>query len=79
MQKKIHFDSIDDVIRFSNIAVCCPFDIDIGKNSHEMIDAKSIMGIMSLDLSDPLIVDYEGQDQNLEEYLKAHEKYITTY
>lgn len=38
-----------------------------------MIDAKSIMGIMSLDLSDPLIVDYEGQAQNLEEYLKAHE------
>ena len=51
----IMLSSIGDVKRFVNIAYAQPFDIDIVSGRYT-IDAKSIMGIFSLDLSKPITV-----------------------
>jgi phosphotransferase system HPr-like phosphotransfer protein len=55
--KKIKFagDVIDDVKKFVNIAGKCDYDVDVVSGRY-VVDAKSIMGIFSLDLSNELTV-----------------------
>ncbi len=52
---KIKLNNIDDVKRLNTIlcTIPCEFDINIGKGA---IDAKSIMGLMALDISKPLVL-----------------------
>jgi phosphotransferase system HPr-like phosphotransfer protein len=52
------------------MAVSCPFDIDIGTDRN-MIDAKSIMGVMSLGLNRPLRVSCEQDDQAFDQMLDS--------
>ena len=49
----IKLDSIDEVKEFVALTNKCAFDIDLMSGRYA-IDAKSIMGIFSLDLSKPL-------------------------
>lgn len=59
---KVVLDSIDKVKSFSSI--CSNYESRIFLQSNRyMIDAKSIMGILSLDLTQPLNVIYEGMDE----------------
>ena len=69
-QKKIKLTSIMDVKEFVTVASDCDFDINIFYN-RVVIDAKSILGVLSLDLSKALTVEYEGYDRALEEILDA--------
>ena len=59
-----------DVKEFVTVAGDCDFDINIFYN-RVVIDAKSILGVLSLDLSKTLTVEYEGYDRALEEILDA--------
>ncbi len=52
----IQLSSIMAVKEFVNIVNKCPYDIDLS-SSRYVVDAKSIMGIFSLDLSKTLKVD----------------------
>ena len=49
----IMIDSIVDAKNFVNIVNTCDFDIDL-ESGRYLVDAKSIMGIFSLDLSKPI-------------------------
>ena len=69
-QKKIKLTSIMDVKEFVTVAGDCDFDINIFHN-RVVIDAKSVLGVLSLDLSKALTVEYEGYDRALEEILDA--------
>lgn len=55
MTKKIQLRSIDDVKKFVNLVNNYSCDIDLVSGRYT-IDAKSIMGIFSLDLSKPIDV-----------------------
>lgn len=57
----IQLNSILDVKEFVNIVNKCPYDIDL-TSSRYVVDAKSIMGIFSLDLSKPIKVDVHSDD-----------------
>ena len=57
----IQLNSILDVKEFVNIVNKCPYDIDL-TSSRYVVDAKSIMGIFSLDLSKPIKVDVHTDD-----------------
>ena len=57
----IQLNSILDVKEFVNIVNKCPYDIDL-TSSRYVVDAKSIMGIFSLDLSKPIKVDVNTDD-----------------
>lgn len=46
-------------------AVRCPFDIDIVSKGKIFIDAKSILGVLSLGIEEPLELKYEGYDDEL--------------
>ena len=52
----IMLNSIMDVKEFVNIVNRFPYEIDLS-SSRYVVDAKSIMGIFSLDLSKPIKVD----------------------
>ncbi len=61
----------DDVKGFVHEAEQCDFDIDISYN-HYVVDAKSILGVLGLDLRKPLTVEYTGYNPSFERYLSSH-------
>ena len=69
---QISLNSIDKVKSFVNAISQFEFDFDLISGRY-VIDAKSIMGIFSLDLSKPLQLDFAEWN---EEYKSAVEKYM---
>ena len=59
---------VDEVKEFVAAATRCDFDIDISYNRF-VVDAKSIVGVLGLDLNQILTVSYNGYDQEFEDYL----------
>ncbi|MCD7715624.1 MAG: HPr family phosphocarrier protein [Lachnospiraceae bacterium] len=66
--REIRLKTVEDVREFVQTADRCSFDVDI-LNGETRIDAKSIMGVMSLDLTQDLEVLCEGEDPDLERVL----------
>lgn len=71
-QRKIKISSIAEAKDFVSRAGSCDFDINIFYN-RVIIDAKSILGVLSLDLTKVLTVEYDGEDRELEKFLAAHD------
>ena len=71
---QISLNSIDKVKSFVNDISKFDFDFDLVSGRY-VIDAKSIMGIFSLDLSKPIDLAIHTED-NLNEILEALEPYI---
>lgn len=71
---KISLNSIDKVKSFVNSLTKFDTDFDLISGRY-VIDAKSIMGIFSLDLSKPIDLNIHAED-NLDEVLSALEPYI---
>ncbi len=65
--------SINDVKDFVNIVSRYDFDVDLTSGRY-VVDAKSIMGIFSLDLSKPIKV--EVHDDNCDEFIGSLSKFI---
>ena len=59
---------VDEVKDFVAAATRCDFDIDISYNRF-VVDAKSIVGVLGLDLNQILTVSYNGYDQEFEDEL----------
>ena len=69
---KISLNSIDKVKSFVNQISKFDFDFDLVSGRY-VIDAKSIMGIFSLDLTHPLdLCAYTDGDEKLQEDLKPY-------
>lgn len=67
MQRKIKL-RLDEVKGFVAAASRCDFDIDISYNRFT-VDAKSIVGVLGLDLNQYLTVACNGYDPEFEKYL----------
>ena len=72
---EIMLSSINDVKNFVNIVNRYPFDVDLTSGRY-IVDAKSIMGIFSLDLSKPIKVEVHGEGsegfiEELKQFAKA--------
>lgn len=72
---KIKLDNIESVKKFVNILTHFDCDFDLVSNRY-VIDAKSIMGIFSIDLKDSIQLDIHEEEpmittilDNLKEYL----------
>lgn len=65
----IMLDSIVKVKSFVNIVGKCECDVDLTSGRY-VVDAKSIMGIFSLDLSKPIKLDIHGDDDSFVEEIK---------
>ena len=71
----ISLNSIDKVKAFVNDISKYDFDFDLVSGRY-LIDAKSIMGIFSLDLSKPINLNVHAEGNNLDEVLKVLAPYI---
>ena len=68
-QKRIFLPTIEDAKKFVEAASKCDFEIDIFYN-RIIIDAKSILGVLSLDLTRVLTVEYNGENEEFEAFLE---------
>lgn len=71
--KKIMLSSINDVKNFVTMASRYAGDVDLVSGRY-IVDAKSIMGVLSLDLSRPIVMNIH--EQNCEDFLKNVEEFI---
>ena len=69
MSQKIRLNETADVKEFVQAASKCDFDVDISYN-RVIIDAKSILGILSMDLTKVLTVTYHGEDHEFNRFLQ---------
>lgn len=74
MNKNITLSSIDEVKKFVGYTSKYPFDIFLVTDKYK-IDAKSIMGVFSLDLSRPVKVEVESKDPQTEEFFKELQEF----
>ena len=65
-QRKIKLSSAADAKEFVRRAVECDFDVDVFYN-RVIIDAKSILGVLSLDLTKELTVEFDGENREFED------------
>lgn len=63
----------ENVKKFVNIVSKYPYEIDIRSGRH-VVDAKSILGIFSLDLSKPVTVEIYSDD--CDDFLEEIREYI---
>lgn len=69
----IRINTIEDVKNFVTTVTKCNYDVDIVSGRYA-IDAKSIMGIFSLDLMQPVEMTIQGDAS--EELLKSIDRFI---
>ena len=73
---KVMLNSIDKVKRFVNITSRVDGDVFL-QSGRYIIDAKSIMGIFSIDLTKPLEMSFEKcSDEERDNYLKKIQEFI---
>ncbi len=72
---KVSLNSIDKVKTFVNDISHYDFDFDLVSGRY-VIDAKSIMGIFSLDLSRPIELNIHADGEKLDEVVSLLGKYI---
>jgi len=70
----ISLTDIDKIKQFVNDVTKFDYDFDLVSGRY-VIDAKSIMGIFSLDLSKPIELNIHTEE-NIEEILKALDPYL---
>ena len=68
---KIKLTSVQDIREFVNVVILADYDVDLVQGRY-LIDAKSIMGIFSLDLLSPitLVAHTENADALIEKLAK---------
>ena len=64
--KMSRINDIEAAKKLVSAAVKCPFDIDIVSKGKIFIDAKSILGVLSLGEEEALELKYDGYDENFE-------------
>lgn len=67
MQRRIRL-RLEEVKDFVTAASRCDFDIDVFYNRFT-VDAKSIVGVLGLDLNQVLTVSYNGYDPDFEKVI----------
>ena len=70
-ERKIKLPEVTDAKKFVSAASKCDFDVDVFYN-RVIIDAKSLLGVLSLDLSRELTVQYGGEDLQFENFLNHY-------
>ena len=68
-QKEVNFVSADEAKEFVRISSGCDFDVNVFYN-RMIIDAKSLLGVLSLDLTKILTVEYDGENAPFEAFLE---------
>lgn len=70
---KVMLGTINDVKNFVSVVTQCDYDVDLISGRYA-VDAKSIMGIFSLDLSKP--IELEAHTDNASEFFARIKEFI---
>ena len=70
---KIMLSNVENIRNFVNEVILVSYDVDLMQGRYT-IDAKSIMGIFSLDLSKPITLNVHAEE-NAEEIMAVLENY----
>ncbi|MDD2958651.1 MAG: HPr family phosphocarrier protein [Lachnospiraceae bacterium] len=70
-EKKIKLSEFNEVRDFVRAAEKCDYDVDVFYN-RVIIDAKSLMGVLSLDLTRELTVKFSEEDMNFANVLDKY-------
>ena len=71
VNNQIVLRNLDEIQQFVKLADACDFDVNIGYD-RVVIDAKSIVGIMGLDLGRKMMVTFPERNEALEAFCEAH-------
>ncbi len=71
MTAKILLDNMEKVKNFVSLALTKDFDVDLISGKY-VVNGKSIMGVFSLDLTKPLMVNANTADQTFAEEIKEY-------
>lgn len=72
---KIKLNSISEVKEFVGIVCGYPFEVDLMSGRYA-VDAKSIMGIFSLDLAAALVMKVHADGESAENFLDDVKKFV---
>lgn len=77
-QVKVLLENQENVVEFVKLSSKCSCDIDIKSIKYNsVLDAKSLLGVMSMDFNNPLIVELITEDQGtIDVFEKDIQKYI---
>ena len=77
---KVSLDTVDKIKTFVNLAMAVAPDIDLSSdNTRYIVDAKSIMGVFSLNTARPLNVTIHSEDDAVcDEILESMKDFIVT-
>lgn len=70
-EKKIRLNAMDEVKDFIDAAGKCNYDVDVSCN-RTVIDGKSLMGVLSMDLTKELTVKYSEEDAHFSDVLDKY-------
>lgn len=71
----INLGTVDKVKKFVNIVSKYEYDFDLVSGRY-VIDAKSIMGIFSIDLSKNITLNIHAEDKNLDNIMKELDSFV---
>ena len=71
----VSLSSIEDVKKFVDAANHCDCEVDVLSGRY-IINAKSIMGLFSIDLSAPIRVEVHGTDAQGESFRRAVGRFV---
>ena len=72
---KIMLNTVADVKEFVNLVSGCAYEVELVSGRYA-VDAKSIMGIFSLDLSKPIDLAIHAGDTDMGEIMEALKPYL---
>jgi len=74
---KVKLNEIEKLKEFELIVARCEFDVDAVStaNSRYVIDAKSVMGLLALDLSKPISIVAYKDDADADRFFEAIKKF----
>lgn len=61
----VKFDSAEQIVNFVNVVNKCDADFDLGANKYDRVNAKSLLGVFTLDFSKPLYLRYNSHDEEI--------------
>ena len=67
----ISFKTVEEIKEFVGAACNCPFDIDV-VSGRITIDAKSILGMLSVNWQEELCVIYEAQNEKFDTVVQKY-------
>lgn len=71
----VQLSSVADVKQFVDAATCMPFEIDV-RSGRYLVNGKSIMGLLSVDLAGPIQIEVHGTSRQAQQLKDQVSRYV---